>query len=344
MSREAMEWALETPTGDPTRSLVLVAIGKYAQPNGAGAWASPETLAVYSECSARTVQRHIAVLIDGGLIREGDQSIIPDHIPKRRRPIVYDLAMDLETAREWASVEQSGRRALAAAVGAAAGRKGASRRAAVRSGADTRGDTHDTPPTQEAGVTDDTSSSWGDTHDTPVDTPRQAPRGDRWGDTRGVTGDTQTREEPKNKSKTQNLGGGKPRAPKEPKPNTDPTEAEARSLVKAYMDWWTKEKGAPILKSSEMYHALVKSYVIPALQAGHESAHIRSCLAASARAGYEWPTESAWRQLIDGRPIAHVNGNGSRRPSKDDEIRDAFARAAQMRAQQEPQVQAEIAM
>src|SRR5512147_2910657 len=113
MSREAMEWALSTRVGDPTRGLVLVALGKHANRDGFNAWASNDTIAGYAECSTRTVQRHIAILLEGGLIREGDQSVIPEYIPPRRRPIAYDLAMSADVAAEWAAAEARGRRASA---------------------------------------------------------------------------------------------------------------------------------------------------------------------------------------------------------------------------------------
>ena len=193
VSREAMEWALATVTGDPTRKLILAAIGKHAGRDGAGAWASTETLAEYGECSTRTAQRHLAALLEVGFIREGDQSVIPEHISKRRRPIVYDLAMDAETAVEWAAAERVGRRAGAAAAGAVAGRKGAPRRAEVRAATCPRGVTDDTPqpesgvtddtpPEHARGVTDDTSQTRGVTSDTPRETP-----GERQGVSHGVS-------------------------------------------------------------------------------------------------------------------------------------------------------------
>ena len=343
MSREAMEWALETPSGDPTRSLVLVAIGKYASPNGTGAWASPETLAVYAECTARTVQRHIAVLIEGGLIREGDQSIIPDHISKRRRPIVYDLAMDSETAREWAASGQSGRRARASVVGAVAGRKGAARRAEVRAGADSRGDTHDTPDVHETGDTHDTPNSRGDTHDTPD----EAPRGDTWGDTWGVTGDTQTEEQTKNKTKVKS--GGKPPATTDGPPTLD------QHAERFLRPWWTDlQQNRPERVPTQSY-VTVKGIIRTAMSNGKPDRLILAglnILTSEARSISGGTLNTAMTEAArhpnapaEFRPFAGdapARTNGKRRESMDDVVARNKIRYEQMRATEAQQRQATI--
>lgn len=316
MSREAMEWALETRVGDPTRSLVLVALGKHADRHGAGAWASPETLAELAECSARTVQRHVAVLLEGGLIREGDQSVIPDYIPARRRPIAYDLAMSVETAQEWAAAERGGRRAAAASAGAAAGRKGASRRAEIRQDQSARGVTGDTPRISQSGPVEgpevDTATPWGvtgdtppthdrgDTHDTPPpsgvtgDTPESAQWGDKWGVTWGVTGDTQTKEEPKNKTEGQTLGvtahaddasgnalfdapAPPPTPPRrQPKPKKDPDPLVVQANALCSV-WWN---ALPTKPSGRRAFANAAGIVALDLRAGRTEAEVTAALAA----------------------------------------------------------------
>jgi hypothetical protein len=172
VSLEAVVWALNTHVGDSTRKLVLVAIANHAQRNGTGAWASADTYADYAECSERTAQRHIAVLLTDGLIREGDQSVIPSKIPPRYRPIVYDLAMSEETRALWAANPMRGRRAVAAA----SGRLGAERKREGRQDVTPEGRQNDTPAR-------------------PAETPETgATRGDIRGDIRGDAGVTQTQE------------------------------------------------------------------------------------------------------------------------------------------------------
>jgi len=118
MSVEALSAVLSFNVGDSTRKLILIGLANHAHRDGTAAYAGIETLAAYANCSGRTVQRHIAKLVEDGFIREGDQSVIDPRIPARYRPISYEVAMTEATAQTWALDQgHEGRRQVAAAHG-----------------------------------------------------------------------------------------------------------------------------------------------------------------------------------------------------------------------------------
>lgn len=119
---------------------------------------------------------------------------------------------------------------------------------------------------------------------------------------------------------------------------TDPAVTQARDIVGRYMDWWAVTKGGPIVNSSRMFNALVRNCVTPALKAGHPDEHIRSTLAACARAGHEWPSDQVWRRVLDGG-TPHTNGT-PRPPSAGYHDGVALARrlAAEEQATQPPAI------
>lgn len=117
MSLEALAWAFAQNPGDSTRKLVLLAYADVAQRDGQ-AYLLTEQVAETALCAGRTAGRHITALIADGYMREGDQSLISDKIPRRFRPIVYQLAMSDEQREAWAATPVTGRRALMVAGGA----------------------------------------------------------------------------------------------------------------------------------------------------------------------------------------------------------------------------------
>lgn len=128
-----MSYVLSLTVGDSTRKLILVGYANHAHKDGTSAWASPKTVGEYADCSERTVQRHLSVLLTEGYLREGNQQLVA-HLPADRRPIVYDVSMSTEVREQWRSTyEESGRRATAAAHGRKRGDTLTPR----------RGDTHD---------------------------------------------------------------------------------------------------------------------------------------------------------------------------------------------------------
>lgn len=100
MSVEAITWVLkDAPDVPPQLVSTLIGLANHASPDGRNAYPSQGTLARYTRKDERTVRRDLAKLVDIGLIQKGDQRIV-DHLPKDRRPVVYDLAvwrrMDLD--------------------------------------------------------------------------------------------------------------------------------------------------------------------------------------------------------------------------------------------------------
>jgi hypothetical protein len=91
-----MVWALKkAPVSDPVEALILVGLADHAHEDGTVAYAAQNTLATYARTSSRTVRRKLAVLEAAGLIKRGDQQMVA-HIPTNRRPIVWDLCLDVE--------------------------------------------------------------------------------------------------------------------------------------------------------------------------------------------------------------------------------------------------------
>ena len=118
MSVQALSAALSFDVGDSTRKLVLLGLANHAHDDGTAAYAGVEKLAKYANCSARTVQRHIAKLLEDGFLREGDQTVIDPRIPARYRPIAYEVALSETIAMTWADERgDSGRRQTAAGHG-----------------------------------------------------------------------------------------------------------------------------------------------------------------------------------------------------------------------------------
>lgn len=91
-----MAWALDHRQTGPLPAearLVLVSLADYTDPTGRNAYPSAPTLAHRLGVTVRSVRRALALLLDLGLIRHGDQSAVA-HIRADRRPTVHDLALD----------------------------------------------------------------------------------------------------------------------------------------------------------------------------------------------------------------------------------------------------------
>ena len=116
MSIETMSHVLGLDVGDSTRKLVLIGYANHAHADGTAAFPGVATVARYANCSTRTVQRHVAQLLEDGYLREGDQSLVA---LKRadQRPIVYDVAMSSLERDRWRADATDGRRAQAAHQG-----------------------------------------------------------------------------------------------------------------------------------------------------------------------------------------------------------------------------------
>ena len=96
MSWQATHWALrQAPVGgDCVAKVILFAMSDYARPDGTGVFLSVATLMKFTGSSERTVRRKLAWLESHGIIRRGNQHLV-DRIRADRRPVVWDLAMDV---------------------------------------------------------------------------------------------------------------------------------------------------------------------------------------------------------------------------------------------------------
>jgi hypothetical protein len=99
MSLEAVGWALRDAPGVPAQCVgVLVGLADHADKHGRGAYPSAGTLAAYARKSERQVRYDLRMLVEAKLIRPGDQSAVVKY-PPNRRPVVYDLAMELVASK-----------------------------------------------------------------------------------------------------------------------------------------------------------------------------------------------------------------------------------------------------
>lgn len=97
MSITAVVWAQDDAPhldDDPIAVAVLVAYARSADEHGKGAYPGIDTLMRRTRLSDRTVQRKTDKLLDLGLIRPGDQSLVA-HLPANLRPPVVDVAVEL---------------------------------------------------------------------------------------------------------------------------------------------------------------------------------------------------------------------------------------------------------
>lgn len=96
MSVEAISWVLNDAPDVPSQLVsTLIGIANHATPDGRNAYPSQARLAKYTRKSERQIRRDLGELAKRGLIRRGDQRIV-EHLPQDRRPVVYDLSMDLD--------------------------------------------------------------------------------------------------------------------------------------------------------------------------------------------------------------------------------------------------------
>lgn len=95
MSVEAMTWVLRDAPNLPSELVsTLMGYANHAGENGAGAYPSHDTIAKYTRKSVRQVRKDVARLALLGLMRLGDQRMVA-HIRADRRPVVYDLPLEL---------------------------------------------------------------------------------------------------------------------------------------------------------------------------------------------------------------------------------------------------------
>ena len=297
--------------GDSTRKLVLLGLANHAHKDGTCAYAGAKLLAEYANCSVRTVQRHIAVLLEEGWIREGDQTVIDPRIPERYRPISYELALTPEDRKAWKAEREPGRRDQFAEHGQAGGTKAAANRGANLSPLTDAPLDGSPEPVDNRGANlsplpDEAESGSGVT---PV-----TPRGDT-GDASGVTPvSPKPSIEPSKEPTTPAAdasGGLDSSLISHDEGQADGTLAldgivvegkvetqreQAYRIVRAYLEWFEGQTGGvPIFDRARVVEALRKSYVEKALDAGATEDQIKMALANS---GSEQPSMAIFRRKL----------------------------------------------
>jgi hypothetical protein len=334
VSIEAMSAVFSMNVGDSTRKLVLLGLANHAHKDGTCAYAGAKLLAEYANCSVRTVQRHIAVLLEDGWIREGDQSVIDPRIPERYRPIAYEIALTDEDREAWKDEREPGRRDQFAGHGQAGGTKAAANRGAnltplTEAPLDSTGDPVDNRGAKLSPLPDEASGV------TPV-----TPRGDT-GDALGVTPMSPKPSIEPNKEPTTPAadasGGRDSSLISNDEGQADGTlalegvvvEAKVETqreqgyrIVRGYLDWFEKKTGAPIVGKARIVEALRKSYVDVALTDGATEDQIKLALCKS---GSEQPPMPQFRRLLreemGGTNLATVDSRfGPRHSSYSDEV------------------------
>ncbi|WEV72126.1 helix-turn-helix domain-containing protein [Bifidobacterium sp. ESL0790] len=96
MSVQALSWALdEAPVADKAARLVLLYMADVCDRRGRGSWQSVTTLVKRTRYGRTAVKAAIAELRDLGVIVVSDDQSPAMKLPRGRRPIVYDLCLDV---------------------------------------------------------------------------------------------------------------------------------------------------------------------------------------------------------------------------------------------------------
>lgn len=97
VSIEGILWAMKLKPEQlvdvpPAAHVTLITIANFTDDYGRNAWPSRETLAESRGLSIKTIGRHLAALEEAGLVVRGDQEYVR-HIPRNRRPVVWNLGL-----------------------------------------------------------------------------------------------------------------------------------------------------------------------------------------------------------------------------------------------------------
>jgi hypothetical protein len=99
LSKPAVLWAMDEADGVPARlQSTLVAVARYADEDGCGAWPSARQVASITRKSEAQAKRDMAALARLGALLPGDPGLVKD-IRADRRPNVWDLAMPRRASR-----------------------------------------------------------------------------------------------------------------------------------------------------------------------------------------------------------------------------------------------------
>jgi len=106
MTMKSMHWALhEAPVQNAYQQVILIAMGEFARADGRNCWLSQKSLAETANCSIRSVRTHLKAMEAAGMIRRGNQDNIPAEIPAQRRPVMWDLNLNLVKDRGAAAAD-----------------------------------------------------------------------------------------------------------------------------------------------------------------------------------------------------------------------------------------------
>lgn len=106
MSWYASAWAARCRVGNPTRKLVLLALAENCNPDGYSP-VSYEYLANVSECSEKSVQRHLAALVDMGLLERRRRRDAKGHL------LGYQMWLQLDNQDHLRPIAKTSRAATA---------------------------------------------------------------------------------------------------------------------------------------------------------------------------------------------------------------------------------------
>lgn len=101
MSWYPLTWAETAPVADVYERAILTLLAHRAAGDGTGAYPPVSKMAEYAVCDVATVKRRLGAMRRRGLIDYGNQRVT-QHLPRDRRPKVYDLLIPLS----WYSAAQ----------------------------------------------------------------------------------------------------------------------------------------------------------------------------------------------------------------------------------------------
>lgn len=324
MSFDPVLWAMkDAPVANVEEWAILACLAEHADDDGSNAMPSQATIAKRTKTSPATVKRRIADLESRRIIRRGDQSLA-ERYPADKRPVVWDLLIpyswfpSIERIQEYRA--EKGRDPLRPGdrpkLSSPPEKPRRADHGKPRPARSTSTPALQEPPLSESdgatsaerGVSESGTGVLEAPQPSPVTLPMDPP--------------------PESAAAAPSR---KPPSRRKSKPATAPTyDPKAVAIVKGYMDWWKTTKGGPILKSSDMYHALIQHFVTPALEAGWPERTIRNALAGCARGGHEWPSDAIWRRALTdqgssggnvrplrGKPIDHAPPENVEPPTHD---------------------------
>lgn len=131
--------------------------------------------------------------------------------------------------------------------------------------------------------------------------------------------------------RSESAAGTLPGTSADEKPET--TTQRAHKIVHAFIDWLEKQTQAPVMNKQRTFHALVKSYVVPALEAGYAEETVRFALSDLQDA---MPPQNRWREAVAQRHAGRPpGGRGKRRAYSSEETWGKFDPAKVNTAEQD---------